>query len=275
MSGFTSFASAAASPTNPNYTLEVGGISSSGVLTSFTSGAANTAGSYGTLIASTAAAWAGFFLIPGSAATSTTRFMINIRIGGSTVILPDFYVRPATSVIDEIFIPLQVPVGSLVEANVRCSSATTAMGLGIQGIPASGAPFLGFTQATALNADTTNTRPSATDVPFASAAPSPFTQLVASTAAQYGALLAVLDGNATSPATTQDIFGVLATGASGSETQFAGRIPGRSSISSATVARTPHHLFERVVASGSRLSGTILCNTPGTDNGRIGLYGFA
>lgn len=261
-------------PLNPNFTFELMGISSSGVYTSLTSGAANTPGSYVTL-GTTAAAWCGFYLVPGVAATGTTRFLIDIRIGGATVILPTFYVRPGSSVIDQIFIPLQIPIATLVEVRVQCSSATTAMGLAIQGVPASSSLPPGFAQATALNVDTTNTRPNATDVPFASSLPSPLTTLVASTAAAYGALLAVLDGNATTPALTQDLAGVIATGAASSEVPFAGRIPGRSSASTATVARTPFMLFQKTIASGVRLSGSILAATPGTDNGRIGLYGFA
>ncbi len=274
MAIFTSSApgSGPTQPLNPDYTLEPLGIGANGSLVTATSGTSNNKGSFVT-IGTTASNWCGFYLVAGTTAAGSTRFLVDIRIGGATIILPNYFVRPGNTIIDPVFIPLQIPTGTLVEFAIQCSSATTAMTLALQGVPASSSLPPGFTQATALNVDVTNTRPSTVDVPFASSLPSPLTQLVSSTAAAYGALLGCVDGNATTLGTAQDITAYIGIGASSSETRF-GELSTRAGTSTAPILRA-NVLYQKAVPISSRLSASILAATPGTDNGRIGLYGFA
>ena len=89
MSVYISNAMGSSQPANPNITYEPLGFGTSGAMTSLTSGgSSNTKGSYGS-IGTTSNAWCGFLLCTGTANIATARYLLDIRIGSSTIILPD------------------------------------------------------------------------------------------------------------------------------------------------------------------------------------------
>lgn len=270
MSSVISFGAAAAIQ-NPNDTYEALGYGTDGSLTLLTAaGSGNTKGSYAT-VGTTANAWAGFYIDIGNPNTAANRYILDIRTGGATIIMPDLYIQPGASSSGRVFVPLAVASGVLIEARVQCQTASGTLRIALSGRIASASTPPCYAQATALNADTTNTRASTTNVPYASSLGS-YTQLIASTAATYGALLAVAADNGTM-ATTQQTAHIVATGAAASEVAL-GRIAA-GAANAAPIMPRGFRLFEQGISSGTRIAAASLAATPGTDNARIGLYGFA
>ena len=259
-----------APPVNANTTFETIGIAGNGALTTVTTGAANTKGSYA-YIGSTTNAWSGFFLNVGGAGVATLRFLMDVRIGGTTIILPDFYIRPGVAAATPLFIPLAIPASTLIEVRAQASAGTQSLPVALVGMVANSTTPPGFTQATALNADTANTFPSAPNIALQNSGPS-WTQEVASTSGTYGAIYATADFNGTNLATAQDIAVDLATGSDASEVKFAEFVV-RASAGTAGIQRAAAY-FPIQIASGTRLTVGALAPTPGTDNIRVGLYGF-
>jgi len=273
VSGFFTAPGAASQPGNPNATLESIGFAANGTPTQLTASAtANVKGSYAT-IGTTTSAWCGFFLHIGVASASTARFLLDIRIGGATVILPDFFVMPGTNIAGRVYVPLQIPASTLVEGRVQCSSTgSQTISFAMTGSVASASLAPGFTQATALNVDTTNSRPSTIDIAETTSLTLPLTQLTASTAATYGAFIAVASASTATPGTAQHVTPVFATGASSSEVEF-----GRMLVNALNTTAGINHGYQYLshsVASGTRLSAGALAAATG-DNIRVGLYGFA
>lgn len=270
MSVYISNAMGSSQPANPNITYEPLGFGTSGAMTSLTSGgSSNTKGSYGS-IGTTSNAWCGFLLCTGTANIATARYLLDIRIGSSTIILPDYYIHAGTTASINRFVPLQVPTGTLIEARIQSQTASNTLPVAINGIVASTSLPPGFTQATALNVDTTSTTPSTTNVPASSSVS--WTQLVASTASTYGAIMSSSDTTTTAWTTAQDYTIILATGASPSETEFF-RYTAHTQAGTGLCQRS-EGLAQKSISSGTRLSAACLAATPNSDNARVALYGL-
>lgn len=267
MPGWTAMAAAVSTqPANPDIAYEPLGYGTDGALTPVVAGASvSVKGSYVT-IGTTVNAWAGFYL-EVSQVTASARYALDIRAGGTTIIVPDFYVEGAGNT--RVFIPLQVAAGTLLEARSQCTNASSTMRIAVSGRIAAANIPPAFTTMTALTTFDTGTRPSTTAVP--TAATIAWTQLVASTAAAYGALL-IQVGQGTIPATQQQATAYIAIGGAGSEVQIA-RMAAFAQTSSPSFVRA-YRLIEKAIAAGTRLSAAMLA--PAADNGpRVSIHGFS
>jgi hypothetical protein len=213
---------APAAPSNPNETYERIGINADGSFTTITAaGTAHVKGSYAT-IGTTVSAYAGFYLEIGQGSSSTARYLIDIRINSTTVILPDFYSQGGASSNGRIFVPISVAAGTLIEARCQCATASATIGLAISGrVRTASHPALYSQGYQITTADTTSTHPSTTSVTLQSTLTT-WTQLVASTAADYGALLLTVGYPGTNFATTQQGSAFFAADGAGSEAKIGG-----------------------------------------------------
>lgn len=250
------------------------GINTDGTATTVTAGASNALGTYQDL-GTTAAAWAGFWIYYGPASASSSRMLLNLRINGTTVIVPNLYLEPNQAVGPmRIFIPLAVAAGTLIAAAVQAATGAQTVKVGLVGIVrnAQSAPM--YTSMTALNVDTTNTRAATADVAAQNSAGATYTTLSASLAADYHAFLFSPGHNGTNPATSQAAKITFATGAAAAEVEFGFHATWINNSSSAFPSR-PLHFIERTILAGVRLSTKCAVVTPGTDAIRVAAYGFA
>ncbi|WP_028970155.1 hypothetical protein [Sphingomonas sp. URHD0057] len=268
MSSYTSFgAGGATQPLNPPITYEPLGYGATGTLISVPGAGANVKGAY-TAIGATSSAWCGFELDINSPNSASNRYLLDIRIGGATVILPNLFVQGGSQ---RIYLPLQVPSGTLIEARVQCPTTSASLKIAISGHVASASLPPGFAAAVDIGgADTTNTLASTVDV--AAASSQVWTQLLAATSEAYGALLMSGSYNGTVPATAQTATMAVATGAAAAEVQI-GKMGVITAVSNPTLSRAAR-LLELAIPSGTRLSGAFQAAAPGTDNFRFGLHGF-
>lgn len=249
---------------NTNSLYEGVGAGSDGSGTTITTGAANTAGAYasGELTAATAAAWWGFDVTFTSASSSANRYLVSISIdGGATTLVSNLYVQPHAVTSSSIGVvrcafPLQVPAGSNIMVKAQAQNATQTLKCNMVGWVAGSANAPGFTTCTQLlTPDTTNTRASSTSVAVTTDATT-WTQLVASTAANYGAFLVVLSDNGVAPGTVQICRSRLGLGAAASEATVRGFQFGVGT-SGALCPRAASPLIEQAISAGGRLSMNI------------------
>lgn len=259
---------------NLNNSEEKIGFATDGTTTTVTaSGTANTKGSYVT-IGTSSNDWAGFWLYVGPSSASSGRFIIDIRRGGSTVIVPDLYVEPSQSVQPvPVWIPLAVTAG-LIEARCQAGSGSQTVKVAIVGVVRNSQSAPMYTAMTAINVDTTNTRASGTDIAVQGSAGTTYGDLSASLAAQYKAFLFSPGGNGTTPATSQQIALNFATGAAASEVEFSWHASWISNVAAPFGARA-FKFIEKTINSAVRLSVKPVALTPGTDAIRVAAYGFA
>lgn len=274
MSGFFPFGSGGANVVvNPqDVTHEPLGYGADGSMTVLTSGTSNVKGAYANL-GVTAAAWCGFWIEVGISSTSSIRSLMDISIdGGSTIAVADLYTSISTTGTHRIYIPLQVPAGRTVSARIQANTGSITIRAAVLGrVTGSNTPP-GFGTCTRLvTADTAATRPPATNVALQSSLAT-WTQLLAATAADYGALLLSF-GEATTNATAQQIAALIAIGASGSEVEWT-RAAGFNGTTAGNLSRI-NNLVTKLIPSGSRIAAAALGATPGTDAIRVGLHGFS
>jgi hypothetical protein len=255
-------------PLNPANTYEALGYGTNGSITTITSGGIGAKGSYAS-IGTTANSWCGFEIDFQSVSANGNRYLMDIRTGGATVIVPNLFLQSVTGY--RLYIPIAIASGTLIEARVQSTASGGTVKLGISGHIASASLPPGFTTAVdILGADTTNTRPSTAGV--AAASTLTWAQILASTSEAYGALMMTCADNGTLPATAQSVVFSVGTGAAASEVGV-GRTSSSVSTSSPAVSRAAR-LLEVSVASGTRLSGAVQAATPGTDTFLFGLHGF-
>jgi hypothetical protein len=240
------------------------GAGSDGSGTTITTGAGNTAGAYasGQLSAATAAAWSGFDVTFTSANSSANRYLVSISVdGGSTTLVANLYVQPHAVTSSSIGVvrysfPLQVAAGANIMVKAQSQNATQTLKCNMVGWVTGATNPPGFTTCTQLLApDTTNTRASSTSVAITTDATT-WTQLVASTAATYGAFLVALSDNGVAPGTVQICRSRLGVGAAASEVTARGFQFGVGT-SGALCPRAASPLIEQSIASTSRLSMNI------------------
>lgn len=274
MSQWISFASGSSSPVNPDNSFESLGFGTSGALTNVLGGAANTKGSYST-IGTTSNQWSGFWLIGGQSDNAGARVLADVSIdNGSTVKVPNVYLRPGSggnaSNSTALFFPINVPSSSVIRVRMQDSSGGTNMGFAVRGVITNANSPPCFDNAEALTAVTATTRASSINTALVSSVA--WTEQVASTARAYGAMM-MLPGDSTVDPTNQIMNLALATGAAASETEV-----WRQALS--VLAANPYYrgddtqLIQKSFASGVRLSACALAASPGTSTVCVGLYGF-
>jgi hypothetical protein len=277
MSHFISFGSA---PTNPNVTFEALGFGSNGAGTTITANASANAKGTGVPIATTSAAWTGFILYAANASAASLRWLIDLSFdgGSSWTAVSNVYTSANTAAQQSLAqrIPLIVPASTSVYARAQCSTGAATIKVALEGIVGGTTNAPGFTTFSSLLADTTNTRPSTIDVPLDDDGSSGWTQLISSTAATYGAIMGVVDGNGTVFGAAQAATVLLGTGAAASEVEI-GRWMVGLNTTTVGVTRGWGAPVETSIPSGTRISAQIRAATPGAgpDNGRIGLYGLS
>lgn len=275
---FISFASGSGSPTNPNVTYEAAGFGSDGAGTTVTAGASNTKGSpSAALINPTTSNWTGLIFYAAAISAANQRWLFDISFdNGSTWAIQNVYA--ALSATGQPLLALKIPLivasGAVIKVQAQCSTAAATVRVAVEGIVGGATNAPGFTTFTNLLADTSTTRPSSINVPFDDDGSSGWTELIPSTAATYGALLAVVDSNGTALGAIQAGTVMLATGTNPNETEFARWMVGFSTATIG-VSRGWASPIETSIASSQRISAQIRVATPGTDNGRIGLYGLS
>lgn len=273
MSQWIPFSSGGGSITNLNTTYEQVGLGS-GDGTVITTAAANTKGSYVQLTASTINNWAGFWLSLGPASASGTRYLLDISFdGGTTVAVPNLFIQPGAILSGQgpmFFVPLNVPSGSDFRVRAQASTGTNTFRMAVLGVVRTSASRPLFNACTALNAaDTTSTYPGAISIPLTDA----WTEITASTAGTYGALLSIhaASGNATTPQTVGIAIG---TGAAASEVEMIRWICGYNSSSPALRGATSV-LVETSVAAGTRVAARCYGSTPNSDAILGQIFGFS
>jgi hypothetical protein len=253
----------------PNTTYEFLGRGTYGAGTSVTSGSPNVLGSY-TTIGTTTAAWSEFELEFGNVGLASARWLVSVRLAGTTVVLQEYFYTGAnvtTQGAQRVRIPVAVPAGTLIEIAARASSGSQSFNVGIIGTVASANMFAGFSSFAALTSDTLNSRASSIDVPLDGT----WTQLVATTAANYSALLASIGDNGSALATAQMVDVSIGIGGAGSEVPIY-QFSAQAGTTAPYFLRANSRPIFRGIPAGTRLSARVLALTPGTDKGRVGIW---
>ena len=276
MSGFTSFASGSGANQNLDNTYERLGQGAVGVGSACTAGA----GSKGTgaSIGTTSSAWSGFWIYVQAASTSNNRYLVDIsNDNGSTWFVSNLYIEPNGSApVFAIFVPLNVAAASVMTFRAQGNGAGTVR-VWLMGVVTNSQSPPMFSSMTALNVDTTNTRPGQSDLTMVASGSTTFSEIEDSTVATYGALMAVVGGPTTGAVTTsQATLLNIGTGAAASETIIGALSVYSNSGSAASFRSQAPLLLYKTIASGSRLSVQMLSTTQGAnDLYQCGLYGFA
>lgn len=273
MSGFFNASGGSSQPSQPNNTYGFGGQGTVGEGTTMTAGSANVKGNYSATIITTSAALSGFIVEFGLPSSASAKYKVDIRSGGSTIIVPDLYVAPGStsSGTFKVFIPLAVGSGVALDARCQSSVGSATLKISIVEVVANAGVPPGFTSMVALNNEATagTTLAGTGDVPLTDT----WTEIVASTAATYGAIMAIVGDNGTAPGTAQSTLVSLGTGAAAAEAAY---MKGTFGIFTGLpyLRLQMFLLIQKTIASGTRLSAKANSTTAGTDNLRIGLYGF-
>lgn len=235
--------------------------------------ASGSKGSY-TALGTSLQNWRGFRVFFGNATTSTARYLLDIRVGGTTLICTDLYFEPNVSLgLQTVDLPMAVPAG-LLEARLQSSVGSASAWIAVEGIVENAQSAPGYTVMEALNIDVGNTRPSTTDITVVDGASTTYTELVASAANTYGALLFSPGSSGTIPLTIQNLEMNFAVGAVSSEAAFGNHFTVNSNTAAPFVNRPMSRTFQKTIAAGSRLSAKIVGATSGVDKFRIAAYGF-
>jgi hypothetical protein len=272
MSSFTSFASGAASPTNPDDEIEIVGAGTGDGTTITGNASANSKGSYSQITAATASAWRGFWLDASQASVSGGRHRLYFSLdGGSTDYISDVFVQPGNNRGPQRFyIPLQIPAASSIHCAMRTTNSAATIKILLAGLVSSPTSAPGYTVATLLTGvETANTQPS-TQTVAAQASATAWTEFVASTGAAYGAFL-LSACTLTAPTSSKGAVMRLAQGAAASEVAIGG---GQCPIlNAATGNGDVSLLINNAVASGQRLSVNLQAPSD-ADVFYVSLHGF-
>lgn len=275
MSGFISFGSAGGGGANQNLnnTYHVAGEGTDGSGTLVTASASqNVKASDVTLVASTAAEYAGFRIWYGAASTSSASFLVDIKIG-STIVMPNVPLIPAGNAgYGYIPVPFHVPAGSSISVTPQSNAISASLRMFITAPEDNDQSPPLYTSAVLLaSADTTASRASSIDVTTSAKGSPTYAQIIASTADAYGAFLIVATPNAGSPSAQSTLLSV-AVGGSGSEAKF-GSFPLRLNNTDPKMVHSISNLIEHAIPAGSRISLSAAAATTG-ETFRGNVYGF-
>lgn len=268
MSGFTSFASGSGANLNLNNSYETVGRGATGAGTTLTGNAsANALGAYAEITASTAAAWAGFWVFIGNGSASAVRCLYDVATGAGgaeATLLGSIYAAsgPTTGYAAH-WHPLNVASGTRLSMRIRSATASSpTMTAAIIGVVdnAQSAPM--FNSAELLvAADTAATRASSINVTTVATADTGWTQFIASTAREYGALMPNMSLSSTAPTVAQNFTLRLGTGAAASEVVF-WEEP-FATLTTPTIQRFPGLNIAKTVAAGTRIAAEVLAPNAG------------
>lgn len=259
---FNTFNAAAGAPANIDATYEFPGLVNGSGVSVQASASVNVMGAWAELIAATAGAYAGFWIIIQAASTSSARFLVEIGIGAAaaeTVIIPGIPATPATAGNGEVvlFVPLNVPAGSRLSA--RCQSATGSATIAVSLIAeirnANHAPL--YDNCERISSVPSGTYASNLDVAFVTATNTGWTTVAASTARAYGAVLVMagLRASTTAPATAQQFSMRLGLGGSGAtDATLFFKAPSSTLAATPVGGRCPGFLARKAIAASSRLA---------------------
>lgn len=269
---FINFASSGASQArNPQRTYDRFGFTSNGLQVTNSNGT-NALSAYSSL-GTTTQALCGIILTVFHVSSSVPRCQVTIRTGGSTVIVADLTFKQNTFAKEEFFIPLQIPTSTLVEVAVRTSLNGNGAYFAAKGVVANATDAPGFTAMAALITTTTaSTNPSSTTV----ADGGTWVELVASTAATYGALYAIVGSPSSAPTNAQRSLVYLSTGTAGNEDASI-FWEGQFTVSTSN-PYVPHATFgpiEANIPSSTRLSMKIVGPASAPDTFPVGLWGLS
>lgn len=230
--------------------------------------AAHTKGSW-VSIGTPSADLAGIILWVGAASSSSARYLLDIRRNGATVIAHDLYQHPGASLgWRPIFLPLNVPSGQALEVAVQGSVGSVSLRCYIEGVERTAQSAPAYSEMVALNADTVATRAGTVDVPLTNA----WTELLSSTGETFPAFMALAGLSTSNPAGIQSMSMEVGTGAASSETHLCD-LALLTDSTDPRVRPAMTRVHERELPN-ARAAARILAATPGSDNLRVGLYGF-
>jgi hypothetical protein len=268
------FGGSGSSPSNPDYLPDVLGEGDGSGTTLTGNASANVIGTYASVGTVGGTAWSGFYAEFSAPSGATNRYLARISLdGGSTVFVGPFLVMPASTStrMERFFFPLIVASGTTIHMAVSSSAASSAtVKVVLTGLVPQGAinpP--GYTTATNITTPgTATTVASATGVAL-SANNTTWTQIIASTAAQYGAFL-VFFGGASNLTNSQGAVVRLAKGAAASEIPIGA---GHFWMGTSGQANNTTLLINATVAASQRLSMNI--EGASADTAVVGVIGFS
>jgi hypothetical protein len=274
MSSYFLVNSGGGQPANPNHNFEHFGYDGAppGGGTLITPGGSNTKTATPITLGTATADLCGLVVHLGGPSVSNLRTLTDLTIdNGATWFAPNLFAwLTDNGGWRSIFVPLKVPAGSTIKTRGQSTSGAGTYRIAIDGIEANANAAPGFTSMDALNVDLANTRPASPDIPVTDA----WAQMVAATSVDYGALMAAVSYNGSTPTAAQYARFQLGVGAVGSETEVS-RHPIQIMTSAALVEGAPGPLWEHRVAAGSRISGRVAAaNLASGDSLRAIVYGF-
>jgi len=264
-------------PSNPNISYEHLGYDANGLGTQITSGGgANTKGAW-TSLGVLSSDICEFDLIVAAANSSGSRVVCDVGIGPNsgavTTIVPDLYEVTSqvgtTHAPESVPIPLKLAAGQEVWARIAAQGSGQTQLVSLRGIVADPSLPPGFDNCAVIHGNGANVRAGSISVPSDSAT---YTELVASSARSYGAVLCSV-GQTTTTGSNMALGIRWGIGASGSETDFL-----RTSVYANTsnpILKTGgvRRLVRKSFASGIRFAvRATSANT--TETFYAGLHGF-
>lgn len=255
--------SAAAQARNPVRTYER--LTTLGGVTLTNSNGANALSAY-TSITTPANDLCGLEVAMENASSAAGRAMFYLRINGTTVVVPGFYMKSDTVDVARATIPVKIAAGSTVEIAVRTSSNSHTRICSVKGIVANATDAPGYSSMTALNADTGATLPGNVNVPGTDT----WTQIIASVDDNYDAFMVVVGG--TNALTGQMGYVSLGVGASPSSAFFDMDI--RTNASEPYIPQAHSPIIHSPLTLGDIISAKLTMTASDAANSRVGLYGF-
>jgi len=268
MSGFIPFATGATPQArNPQRTYEKL-LTASEALQLTGSGTANNIGTYQSLN-TPSNNLSGIILTVGSVSVNSARYQINLRAGGSTIIVPDLHFQLTTTAYIKVRIPIKIAASTTLDIGVRSSASSGTCRVHAEGIIANSLDSPGFDNMEAVSVATGSTRPHATDIPNTDT----WTDLIASTAHTYGAMLFSVGDNGSAPATGyRDEIAIGLWNGSSYDEIFTDYV--NAQTSSPYVHGGNLALYEGNIPSGSKIGVKLNTASANSDNLRVGSYGF-
>lgn len=212
----------------------------------------------------------GLFVTMYNNSSTSSRAQLTIRANGSTIIVPDLYIKSDTGDICEVYIPIKVAAGTTLEAAIRTSSNSQTRNLTIEGEIANSTDAPGYTSMTALLVGTAATIAGTVDVPGTDT----WTTLIADCGDNYDAFMYAISPNATPTAPTTAQLNHIAIGIGASPSSDYHHMARRFNASEPYIPQALSHVVRKPLLLHDVIKGKITCPASDSVNFRIGLWGF-
>jgi hypothetical protein len=169
----------------------------------------------------------------------------------------------------EIPILIPSPAGADFRMRIQSTTGNATVHAYIVGVVANASAPPGFSSLTGLNIDLATTRADNADVAFNGT----WLELVASSAAEYGALIVTTDGGTAAGTATQSVGLGIGVGEALSE-QLIGQTVVNSTTTGITI-RSPTLLIEKTIPISSRIAARVIAASNTTDTIRVAIHGYA